>query len=217
MKHLTSKRRSWGLLASVATLATLAAPACRGDKSDQPPVHLQQNMLAQRRFEAQEANAFFADRRAMRPQPAHTIAVGELHQDPMLYRGIIDGKPAKRIPYRLDHAFVDRGRDRYGIYCSRCHGLAGDGRGILRTRDITVKPASHLTPRLRHEPVGYFFRTLTFGLRAMPAFARLIPLKDRWAIATYVRALQIASAAPFSFIPKAIAKKHGWHPPEAGR
>jgi mono/diheme cytochrome c family protein len=194
---------------SVIALA-LAMGGCRGNKSPEPPVHLQQNMDFQKKFEAQEENPFFKDRRAMRSQLKGTIALGELRESKLVYEGLLAGKPSPRIPFRLSKKLLQRGQARYGIYCSRCHGMAGDGKGILRNRKITVPPTSYMEPRLRSEPVGHFYRVITYGIRNMPSLAAQIPVRDRWAIAAYVRVLQIAGGATVDQIPSNVARSRGW-------
>lgn len=195
----------FSLLASLVGLT-----ACRGNKSPNPPIHLQQNMDFQKRFEMQEENPFFADRRAMRPQPKHTIAVGELRESKLFYQGLLGDKVSPRLPLRLNQRLLARGQDRYRIYCSRCHGLAGDGKGILTKRNIKVPPTSYLEPRLLAQPVGHFFQVMSKGIRNMPSLAAQIPVRDRWAIAAYVRALQIAGAASLEQVPAATARQKGW-------
>ncbi len=188
----------------------LALTGCRGNKSQNPPIHLQQNMDFQKKFEAQEENPFFKNGRAMRPQIKGTIALGELRESKLLYEGLLAGKPSPRVPLRLNKQLLERGQKRYTVYCSRCHGMAGDGKGILRTRNITVPPTSYMEPRLRSEPVGHFYRVIKYGIRNMPSLAAQIPVRDRWAIAAYVRVLQIAGGATLDQIPSNIARSRGW-------
>lgn len=208
-RHQTT--RYGRLCTAVFVLAAVTGlTACRGNKSPNPPIHLQQNMDFQKRFEMQEANPFFKDGRAMRPQPKHTIAVGELRESKLFYRGILGDKVSARLPLRLNGRLLARGQERYGIYCSRCHGLAGDGKGIMSKRNIKVPPTSYLEPRLLAQPVGHFFQVISKGIRNMPSLAAQIPIRDRWAIAAYVRALQIAGAASLEQVPPAKAREKGW-------
>lgn len=204
-------RRYGRLDAALLLLAVTAAmTACRGNKSPNPPIHLQQNMDFQKRFEMQEENPFFKDGRAMRPQPKHTIAVGELRERKLFYRGLLGDKVSARLPLRLNGRLLARGQERFGIYCARCHGLAGDGKGIMSKRNIKVPPTSYLEPRLLAQPVGHFFQVISQGIRNMPSLAAQIPVRDRWAIAAYVRALQIAGAASLDQVPAAKAREKGW-------
>lgn len=186
-------------------------PACRGNKSPNPPIHLQPNMDHQKRFEAQEENNFFKDKRAMRPQVPNTIALGELKVSRFIHQGVMrDNSIANRIPFGVDEKFLKRGQARYDIYCSRCHGAAGDGKGILITRKITVPPTSYMEPRLLQKPVGHFFQVITKGIRNMPSLGAQIPAYDRWAIAAYVRVLQRAGHADLGDVPVGVAKSRGW-------
>lgn len=204
----TRNRCGWGHVA--AALLLLGLTACRGGRSSSPPVHLQQNMMAQHRFGPQQANAFFADGRAMRTPPANTIADGELRESDHLYRGILDGQPATRLPVPLTAELLRRGRARYDIYCQPCHGASGNGESILRARKMAVPAPSYLEPRLLAAPVGHFFQVVSHGVRSMPPYAAAIPVADRWAIAAYVRALQLAGHATLDQIPPDVVARHGW-------
>jgi len=164
----------------------------------------------QRRFEAQEANLFFDDHRAMRPPVPNTIALGELQEDDHYYRGKVDGKLATDIPMPLTKPLLRRGQQRFGIYCVVCHGAAGNSKSMLRTRNMRVPPPSFMEARLRSQPVGYFFHVITNGVRNMPSYAAQVPPSDRWAIAAYVRALQIAGSASIDQVPPSEAARKGW-------
>lgn len=191
-------------------LPLLALSACRGGRSSSPPVHLQQNMMAQRRFGPQQANAFFSDGRAMRLPPPNTIAQGELRESDHFYRGRVDGQPALRLPLPLTAGLLQRGRARYDIYCQPCHGAAGNGESILRARKMAVPAPSFLEARLLAAPVGHFFTVIGEGIRNMPPYAASIPVADRWAIAAYVRALQLAGNATLEQIPPDVVARQGW-------
>lgn len=192
---------------TLALVAVVAFVGCRGNRSESPPIHLQQNMDFQKRFEAQEENPFFKDARAMRPQVAGTVALGELRESNAFYRGTRGGTKTDRIPVRLSQSLLERGKERYGVYCAYCHGHSGDGKGIMVTRRITVQPTSYLEPRLLHEPIGHYFQVITRGIRNMRGLGSQIPARDRWAIAAYVRALQIAGGAR---VPLTEAREKGW-------
>jgi len=183
--------------------------ACQGNRSDLPPVHLIQNMDFQARFDAQEENDFFRDRdckppvnhdckgRAMRPPVPGTVAVGFLKDDDELHRGRgADGRLFDRLPasITLGPELLDRGRERYNIYCQPCHDESGGGKGIatLRGGGFKVAPANLHDPRLRAMPLAYFFDVITNGKGTMLPYAAQIPVKDRWAITAWVRTLQAA-------------------------
>lgn len=170
----------------------LLLSACRGQKFKQQPIHPNMNMDQQRRFEPQEENDFFADHRAMRQPVAGTIARGHLKHNKPYYQGINkDSTFVKDIPVDVTKSFIYRGKDRFEIYCTPCHGVAGDGQGIIMTGGYGYVPApSFHQPRLRNVNDGYIFSAISNGIRNMPSYAHQIPVKDRWAIVSYVRALQ---------------------------
>ena len=208
------RRRQTGFGVSTTLLMVMVIGACaigcRGNKSPDPPVHLQQNMDFQRRYEAQEQNDFFADHREMRQPVEHTIARGEFRGNRHFRTGKIGGKFAETPPMRITTQILKRGQDRYGIYCVVCHGGTGDGQSMLMTRKMAVAPPSYTEERLLKEPLGYFFDVISNGVRNMPAYGAQIPTADRWAIAAYVRALQVAGSASIAHVPKSIATQKGW-------
>lgn len=198
-------------------LVGLALAGCEGETFTQPPIHLQQNMDFQKKFEAQEENPFYENRRAMRQAPEHTIAQGHLKTDEHLYEGKIEGEWTTALPPRDEHgatievseAWLERGQDRFGIYCSPCHGFTGVGNGLVIQRGM-VKPTSLYDERLQGMGVGYFFHVVTNGKNNMMPYKAQIPVRDRWAIASYVRVLQRSRAASLDQIPEAEAKARGW-------
>jgi mono/diheme cytochrome c family protein len=190
---------------ALAALA-LGAAACRGNRSEDPPVHLVSNMDFQQRFEAQERNDFFPDHRAMREPVPGTVAYGWLKDDDHLWRGRgLDGRLADELPsgIKLDAKLLDRGQERYDIYCAPCHGHAGRGDGIVTRRGggFKVQPKNLHEDRLRAMPLGYFYKVIAEGQGTMLSYAAQIPVKDRWAIAAYVRTLQVAQSASETDVP----------------
>jgi mono/diheme cytochrome c family protein len=166
----------------LATGLLLFAAACRQDMHDQP------------KYSAYEGSAFFADRRSARPVLEGTIAQGQLNEDEHLHAGRIGGQPATTFPFAIDDVVMRRGRERYNIFCSPCHGLAGDGDGMVVQRGYR-RPSSFHIDRLREAPPGHIFDVMTNGFGAMPDYAAQIPVRDRWAIAAYLRALQLSQYA----------------------
>ncbi len=175
----------------------------RAVNSSQPRIHLIQDMDNQPKFRAQHANALFADGRAMRPPITGTVARGGLNEDDHYYRGISNGQWAATFPPQvaLTMDLLQRGRERFNIYCQPCHGLAGYGDGMVNKRAMVlmnlgvngttwVQPKSVHEQQIREQPVGQYFNTITNGVRNMPAYGPQIPVADRWAIVAYVRALQ---------------------------
>lgn len=184
------------LLISVAL--PLVLTACRGQLSDKPPIHLNQNMDDQQRYNPQQTNEFFDDNRAMRQPVEGTISRGNLKHDKPLYQGINeDSSFVDEIPVDVSKSFLYRGKEQYEIYCTPCHGIAGDGEGIVMTGGYGYVPApSFHQERLRNRADGYFYSTITNGIRNMPSYAHQISVEDRWAIVSYVRALQRSQNVP---------------------
>ena len=170
-------------------------------------------MDLQERGEAQERNQFFTDGRAMRTPPTGTVAVGFLKDDDHLWRGLDDqGHVAATLPegIKLDDALLKRGENRYNIYCSPCHGQQGraDGPANRRVADGFAKaPANFHDPDYQPVPLGYFYKVGTEGYGTMKGYASQIPdPKDRWAIAAWIRVLQVSHRAKQSDIPAQFAQ-----------
>jgi len=191
------------LLLTAAAIPPALIAQARAVRSKKPRIHLIQDMDNQPRFEAQHANALFADGRAMRPPVAGTVARGELRADDHLYRGISGGEWATTFPATIDVTMqlMERGRQRFNIYCQPCHGAAGYGDGIVNKRAMEwlnlgtngttwVAPKSIHEQQIREQPVGQIFNSITNGVRNMPPYGPQIPVADRWAIVAYVKALQ---------------------------
>lgn len=191
------------ILAAAATIPFAFAAYARESKSPLPRHHIVPDMDFQQKFKAQRQNTFFADKRADRPQIEGTIATGELHDDEHMFAGKMAGGYARTFPASIgiDEKTMARGRERFGIYCTPCHGQVGEGDGMVAQRAMALSegtwvPPSNITDeRLRFMPVGELFNTITNGVRNMPGYGRQIPADDRWAIILYVRALQRSRGA----------------------
>lgn len=157
-----------------------------------PPVHVVWNMDENRRFEAFEENEFFTDNRAMRHPVEGTVHRGGLRLDEVLYQGINeDSSFVTEIPLAVTKEMLLAGQKNYNIYCTPCHGVTGNGRGVIITGGYGfVPPPSFHIPRLRNMPAGEIYSAITNGVRTMFSYANQIPVKDRWAIVAYIRALQ---------------------------
>ncbi len=190
------------LITAAAVPPALIAQA-RAVHSAKPRIHLVQDMDNQPRYEAQHASSLFADGRAMRPPVAGTVARGQLGADDQFERGIVAGEWAVNFPARVPVTMelLQRGRERFGIYCQPCHGVAGYGDGIVNRRamelvnlgtngTVWVQPKSVHEDDIREQPVGQLFNSITNGVRTMPPYGPQIPVADRWAIVAYVKALQ---------------------------
>jgi len=175
-------------LASVLALLAPALAACRQDMHDQP------------RFEPLEASSFFEDGRSARPQVPGTVARGELRLDEHLYTGRVHGELAADFPMAITPDVLARGRERFDVFCSVCHGRAGTGEGIVVARGMKQPPSFHID-RLREAPPGHFFDVITNGFGAMFDLRDRIDHEDRWAIVAYVRALQLSQNATLEDVP----------------
>ena len=178
--------------------------------SPQPRIHIVPDMDNQPKYKPQSRNVMFADRRAMRPPVAGAVARGETLGNPALTRGKIGEDWVEVIPVEIDQARLLRGRERYDIYCSPCHGLAGFGDGMVAKRadelleGTWTPPTSFHTDLLRERAAGHIFNTIANGIRNMPAYGSQIPVEDRWAIVAYVRALQRSQNATVDDVPPEI-------------
>lgn len=173
-------------------LVGLMLSGCRGTISDKPPVHPNTNMDFQPRKEAQEVNNFFLDGRSMRPPVEGTVARGLRKADLAYYEGVdANGDWIEEMPVELTRSFLYRGKERYEIFCTPCHGKAGDGLGIVTTGGYGYVPApTYHQDRLREATDGELYSAIYNGVRTMPAYRQQIPVEDRWAIVAYIRALQ---------------------------
>ena len=170
------KRSALGLL------AILVLAGCRQDMHDQP------------RFKPLAESDFYADLRSARQPVEGTVARGELHEDTYFYTGKIGNNPGDYMPFAVTEDVLQRGRERFDIYCAPCHSRLGDGNGMIVQRGFQQPPSYH-TDRLRKAPLGYFFDVMTNGFGAMPDYAQQIRPRDRWCIVAYIRALQLSQNA----------------------
>jgi hypothetical protein len=163
-------------------------------------------MADQPRHDPLEASAFFADGRASRDLVPGTVARGQAHLDGPLYTGRVGGDEVSELPLPLTPALLARGRERYNIYCAPCHDQVGTGHGMIVQRGFPHAPSLHI-PRLRQAPIGHFFVVMTGGYGAMPNYDYLVPVHDRWAIAAYIRALQLSQYAPVAALPAEVREQ----------
>jgi len=145
-------------------------------------------------------STFFTDSRSARPLVAGTVARGQLRDDELLYTGKMNGQDTTVFPSPVTAATMARGRERFDIYCSPCHGRTGQGDGMVVLRGYRRPPSFH-QDRLRGAPVGHFFDVITNGFGAMPDYASQVRVEDRWAIIAYVRALQLSEHATPADVP----------------
>jgi mono/diheme cytochrome c family protein len=177
-----------GLLVACGLAAGLLSAGCRQDMHDQP------------RFKPYAKSDFFADKRSARPLVDGTIARGHLREDAVLYTGKAAGKPADAFPFPVTADVMARGRERFDIFCSPCHGRTGAGDGMIVQRGYRKPPTFH-QDRLRQAAPGYTYDVITNGFGAMPDYAQQIPVRDRWAIVAYITALQRSQHAAADRLP----------------
>ncbi len=209
---------------SFLAIAALGLGACRGQISAEPPVHPQLNMDQQKRIDAQEPSdllpaGLFADGRGMRERVAGTVpALGPdgtgfpcivAEDNSHLCQGKLDGEWADVAPMEIDLAFLNRGKERYEIYCAPCHDVAGVGKGPVIEHGMLPPPSFH-DNRLRKMPLGQVYDLIANGVRNMPAYGTQILPEDRWAVAAYVRTLQLSQNVGLDDVPRNVAKSKGW-------
>jgi mono/diheme cytochrome c family protein len=175
-------------LAVFAASFLLAGSGCRQDMHDQP------------KFKGYRASQFFKDSRSARLPVEGTVARGQLEADEPFSTGTEGGALLQELPFPLDRAVLDRGRDRYDAFCSPCHDRTGSGRGIVVQRGYK-EPRSFHTEEVRNMPVGYYFQVMSNGFGVMPSYAAQISARDRWVIASYIRALQLSQHAAVDDVP----------------
>jgi mono/diheme cytochrome c family protein len=194
LKSSAYLRRKISSVAGIAALALVCfASGCRQDMQVQP------------RYNPYDASNFFGDSRSARPPVPGTVARGQLHLDELLYTGKVDGKDAEVFPFAITRADLNRGRERYNIYCSPCHDVTGSGRGMIVLRGFPQPPSFHID-RLRQAPAGHFFDVMTNGLGVMYSYSARVSPEDRWRIAAYIRALQLSQQATVADVPAAQQK-----------
>jgi mono/diheme cytochrome c family protein len=198
------------VLTLAAGLVFASLTGCRGQTSGEPPVQLERNMFDTERYNPESYSTFFADHRTMRTPVEGTISREFYESDVESSTGLMADKTeyTMTVPQLVVgkaggmDKLVARGQERFGIYCAPCHGLTGDGKGIVvckrekasdpcESRGFPPLP-SYEDPRIRQMPDGQLFATISHGVRSMPSYGAQIPATDRWAIVTYVRALELS-------------------------
>jgi hypothetical protein len=186
-----------GALAGLSLL--LLAAGCRQDMQNQP------KLIPQR------GSAMFADHRGARPQVVNTVARGQLHEDSYFYTGVIQGASGYReeqnmLPFPVTMDVLKRGQERFNIYCTPCHSRVGNGEGAIVDRGY--KPAANLHDQVRMaQPLSHYFYVMTHGYGAMPDYSAQLTPEDRWAVAAYIRALQLSQSANQKDVPAGVTVK----------
>ena len=176
------------MLAAAAVAMLIPIAGCRQDMQNQP------KMIPQR------GTTFFPSGRSVRPQVLGTVARGQLDADRYFYTGLIDKKEQDAMPYPVTMTVLRRGQERFNIYCTPCHSRVGNGRGMIVQRGY--KPAGdYMNPVIMKKPLSHYFRVMTYGYGGMPDYAAQITPQNRWAIAAYIRALQLSQTATLADVP----------------
>lgn len=183
MSPMTSRALLTGALA-------LLLSACRQDMHDQP------------RYEPLESSTFFADGRSARQIPPHTVAWGALDDTDSFHTGAANGNYLASVPLPVTIALLHHGQEQFDIYCSPCHGLLGNGDGMVARRGF-LNPANLQSERVRSAPPGYLYQVISNGYLAMPDHRDQIQVEDRWAIVAYLRALELSRGATLADVPPA--------------
>jgi len=196
------------VLAALSLVPIVLIARARAVRSARPRVHLVADMDSQPKFKAQARNPLFADKRAMRLPVEHAVARDELRVDEPFYRGKDgDGQWVTVIPIKVTEELMQRGKQRFEVFCATCHGLGGYGDGMIAKRadalqeGTWVPPTSFHIDTIRQREAGYLFNTITHGVRNMAAYGPQVPVADRWAIVAYIRALQRSQNATLEDVP----------------
>lgn len=184
-------RRAGRVLGALVLTSVVALGGCaRGCTSSRPPIHPNPSMDDQPKVRPQAASDFFYNGASMREPVPGTVRIGGLKEDAAFFTGKgADGQFVATIPHAVDDALLERGRQRYAIYCQPCHDARGDGRGILFQRANVPTGDFHQEKVLKY-PDGQIFDVITNGVGLMAGYRWPIPPADRWAIIAYVRELQ---------------------------
>ncbi len=178
------RRKRFGVVGMCLTSVT----GCRQDMHDQP------------KYRGLRASTFFADGSSARPLVEGTVARGTLQEDEAFFTGKNEKVTVKDLPFAVDEALINRGQQRFNIYCSPCHDKSGSGNGIVVQRGYRQPPSFHID-RLRQADAGYLFDVITNGFGVMPDYRVQVAPRDRWAIVAYIRALQLSQHAAASDVP----------------
>jgi Cytochrome C oxidase, cbb3-type, subunit III len=187
--------------ARVGSLARLFGAVCLGALS-LLVAGCRLDMHVQPKYLPYDPSTFFDDGRSERPLVPGTVARGHLRLDELLYTGKENGVLVDKFPFPITRADLERGRERFNIYCTPCHDYTGSGRGMIVQRGFPPPPSYHID-RLRSAPAGHFFDVITNGLGSMYSYAARVEPEDRWRIVAYIRALQLSQHSKMEDVPAA--------------
>jgi len=163
-------------------------------------VGCRQDMFEEPKYKPLVESDMFVDGRSARPIPAGTFAYGVQDEGEAIEQGTLNGQFVATIPLPLDEALLERGRERFDIYCAPCHSRLGNGQGMIARRGF-MQPADLHSERVRHAPPGYIYAVITNGYGAMPEYRDQVKLHDRWAIVAYIRALELSRNVKLADLP----------------
>ncbi len=198
-QEAASRHRVRCIAAVAGLIAMMFVTGCRQDMQDQPKIR------------SQRGSEMFADQRGARPQVANTVARGQLHADSFFYTGVVQGANGYReekdeMPFPVTMEVLKRGQERFNIYCAPCHSRVGNGLGEIVQRGY--KPAANYHDQVRlSQPISHYYYVMTNGYGAMPDYSAQLTPEDRWAVAAYIRALQLSQAAKTSDVPAGVQVK----------
>lgn len=164
------------------------------------------DMHIQPKYLPYDPTNFFGDGRSERPPVPGTVARGQLRLDELFYTGKVNGMVVTEFPFLITRADLERGRERFNIYCTPCHDYTGSGNGMIVQRGFPHPPSYHID-RLRNAPVGHFYDVITNGFGSMYSYAARVEPTDRWRIAAYIRALQLSQHGTLQDVPEAERQK----------
>ena len=201
----------------LALIPPVVIARARATPSPNRPVHIVQDMDIQPKFKAQTVNPLFADSRAMRPEVVGAVARGETYLNTHFNDGVVDGAWATDVPHSINYTiqFLEFGQARFNIYCAPCHGWNGYGKGMVNKRAMALMDNAEgpvdgtawtqvrnmHDPGWSEQPIGQIFNTITKGKNAMAGYGAQVPIRDRWAIAAFVKTLQRSQNATMQDVP----------------
>jgi mono/diheme cytochrome c family protein len=188
---------------AMAAISLVGAAGCRQDMHNQP------------KYRGLRGTPFFTDGGSARPLVEGTVARGTLQDDAAFYTGKVGTATVKELPFPVDEAVLNRGQERFNIFCTPCHDATGSGKGLVIQRGFKAPPSFH-DERLRNADAGYFFDVMTNGFGAMSDYRMQLTARDRWSVVAYIRALQLSQRAPASDVPGGDPTKAQPAPPQPG-
>jgi len=196
------KSQKINALALVGLALVSSLLGCRGQTTEKTPIWIKHGMEFQPKLLPYGRTDMFPDGRDMQHPPEGTVAVGLLKEDDLYYRGGEDTAHYGANPLKIDAMLLERGQERFQIYCTPCHGRTGVGNGMVVAHGFPIPPTNLHDDRVLQMADGQIFHTISYGVRNMPSYGKQIPEEDRWAIVAYLRALQRSTHASINDVPE---------------